>query len=154
MTQVKDLVFHIHLLECHYEARRYFWLYEVTLTNLGSDRIKVSIVYTPQDALLDSNTDRPALASRALTNIETEMSEEYLFLNGISKFPHKYSIQSYESASDIVDYEKNEGQPGKMLIVLARVTDEDSLVLIYSESKRAFYKNLSNASQIVKSISI
>jgi len=127
---------------------------EVTLTNPDSDRMKVSIVYTPQDAFLDSNTDRPALASRALTNLEAEMNADYLFFNSTGKFPHKYSIQAYESASDIVDYEKIEGQPGRMLIVLARVTDDDSLVFIYSESKRAFYKNLSNASQIIKSISI
>jgi hypothetical protein len=48
----------------------------------------------------------------------------------------------------------SEGKPGKMLIVLAKITDKDSLVFSYSESKRTFYKSLSNASQIINSISI
>jgi hypothetical protein len=124
------------------------------LTNPNSNRMRVLVIYTPQDAFLGSNTGKPVLASRALTNLEAEMSAEYLFFNRTGKFPHKYSIQTYESASDLIDYEKIKSQPGKMLIVLARVTNDDSLVFIYSESKRAFYKNLSNASQIIKSISI
>jgi hypothetical protein len=127
---------------------------EVTLTNPNSTRMKVSVIYTPKDAFLDSNTGKPVTPSKALTNLEEEISADYIFFNSTGKFPHKYSVQHYESASDLIDYEKIKGQPGKMLIVLARVTDEDSLVCIYSESKRAFYKSLSNASQIVKSISI
>lgn len=116
--------------------------------------MKISIIYTPEDAFLDSDTGKPVVPSKALTNLEEEISADYIFFNSTGKFPHKYSIQNYESASDLIDYEKIEGQPGKMLIVLARVTGEDSLVCIYSESKRAFYRSLSNASQIVKSISI
>ena len=116
--------------------------------------MKISVIYTPEDAFLDSETGKPVVPSKALTKLEEEISADYIFFNSTGKFPHKYSIQNYESASDLIDYEKIEGQPGKMLIVLARVTDEDSLVCIYSESKRAFYKSLSNASQIVKSISI
>jgi hypothetical protein len=116
--------------------------------------MKVSIVYTPKDAFLDSNSGKAVIASRALTNLEEEMGAEYFFFNSTGKFPHKYSIQKYESASDLIDYEKIKGQPGKMLMVFSRVTNEDSLVFVYSESKRAFYKNLSNASQIIKSISI
>jgi hypothetical protein len=127
---------------------------EVTLTNPNSTRMKISVIYTPKDAFLDSETGKPVVPSKALTKLEEEISADYIFFNSTGKFPHKYSIQNYESASDLIDYEKIEGQPGKMLIVLARVTDEDSLVCIYSESKRAFYKSLSNASQIVKSISI
>jgi hypothetical protein len=127
---------------------------EVTLTNPNSSRMKVLVVYTPKDALLDSNTGKPVLASRALTNLEEEISTDYVFFNSTGKFPHKFSIQEYESASDLVDYEKTKGQPGKSLIVLSRITEEDSLVFTYSESKRAFYKNLSHASQIIKSISI
>jgi hypothetical protein len=49
---------------------------------------------------------------------------------------------------------KTKRKLGKSLIVLSIITDEDSLVFTYSESKRAFYKNLSNASQIIQSISI
>ena len=127
---------------------------EVTLTNPNSIRMKVSVIFTPKDAFLDSNTGKPVVPSKALTNLEAEISADYIFFNSTGKFPHKYSVQNYESASDLIDYEKIKGQPGKMLIVLTRVTDEDSLAFIYSESKRAFYKSLSNASQIVKSISI
>lgn len=61
-------------------------------------------------------------------------------------------VRGYNSASDLIDYEKIKGQPGRMLIVLAKVTDQDSLVFTYSENKRLFYKSLSNASQIVNSI--
>ena len=43
---------------------------EVTLTNPNSTRMKVSIIYTPKDSFLDSNTGKPVLASRALTNLE------------------------------------------------------------------------------------
>ncbi|MFZ0315655.1 MAG: hypothetical protein WAL23_01815, partial [Nitrososphaeraceae archaeon] len=74
------------------------------------------------------------------------------FFNSTGKFPHKYVVRGYNSASDLIDYEKIEGQPGRMLIVLSKVTDQDSLLFTYSESKRLFYKSLSNASQIVNSI--
>jgi hypothetical protein len=127
---------------------------EVILSNPDSNRTKVTIIYIPQDAFLDSNCGKAVLASRGLNELEAEMSADYFFFNSTGKFPHKYSVQQYESASDLIDYEKIEGQPGKMLVVFSRVTYEHSLVFIYSESKRAFYKNLSNASQILKSISI
>ena len=127
---------------------------EVTLMNPNSTKMKVSVIFTPKDALLDSNTNKPVVPSRALANLSEEISADYIFFNSTGKFPHKYSIQNYESASNLIDYEKIKGQPGKMLIVLAKLTDEDSLVFTYSESKRAFYKSLSNSSQIVKSISI
>ena len=125
---------------------------EVTLTNPNSTRMKVSVVYTSKDAFLDSNTGKPVLASRALTDLEEEISADYIFFNSTGKFPHKYVVRGYNSASDLIDYEKIEGQPGRMLIVLAKVTDQDSLLFTYSESNRLFYKSLSNASQIVNSI--
>ena len=59
-------------------------------TNPNSTRMKVSIVYTPKDSFLDSNTGKPVLASRALTNLEEEISADYIFFNGPGKFPHKY----------------------------------------------------------------
>jgi hypothetical protein len=127
---------------------------EVTLTNPNSTRMKVSVVYTPKDSFLDSNTGKPVLASRALTNLEEEISADYIFFNSTGKFPHKYVVRGYDSASDLIDYAKIKGQPGRMLIVLAKVTDQDSLVFTYSESKRLFYKSLSNASQIVNSIAV
>jgi hypothetical protein len=116
--------------------------------------MKVLVLYSPKDPLLYSKTGKPVVPSRALTNLENEISTDYFFFNSTGKFPHKYLVQGYESASDIVDYEWSEGKPDKMLIVLAKLTDKDSLVFSYSESKRTFYKSLSNASQIIKSISI
>jgi hypothetical protein len=126
----------------------------LTNPNPNSTRTKVSVIYNPNDSLLDSNAGKPVLPSKALTNLEDQLSVDYLFFNSTGKFPHKYLIQSYQSASDMIDYEKIKGKPGKMLIVLAKITDKDSLVFTYTESKRTFYKNLSNASQIIKSISI
>jgi hypothetical protein len=126
---------------------------EVILTNPNSTRMKVSVIYTSKDSLLDSNTGKPVVPSRALASLEDQISVDYFFFNSTGKFPHKYSVQGYESASDIIDYEKIEGNPGKMLIVFANISDKDSLVFSYSESKRTFYKSLSNASQIINSIS-
>jgi hypothetical protein len=81
-------------------------------------------------------------------------SVDYVFFNSTGKFPHKYSISDRQSASDVVDYEKSQGKPGKMLIVFAKVNDKDSLIVTYSESKRLFYKNLSTVSQIINSITV
>jgi hypothetical protein len=127
---------------------------EVILTNPNSTRMKVSVIYTPKDSLLDSDTGKPVVPSRALASLEDQISVDYFFFNSTGKFPHKYLVQGYESASDVIDHEKIKGHPGKMLIVLARINDKDTLVFSYSESKRLFYKSLSNASQIIKSISI
>lgn len=137
---------------------------EVTLSSPNSTRMKVLVTYTPKDSLLDSPTGVAVVPSRALANLEQQMGEEYLFFNSTGKFPHKYSIQGYPSASDLIDFEKVQGQPGKMLVVLAevpdrnpflsKVTDQDTLVVVYSESKRSFYKSLPNATQIIRSISI
>jgi hypothetical protein len=127
---------------------------EVILTNPNSTRMKVSVIYTPEDSLLDSNTGKPVVPSRALASLEDQISVDYFFFNSTGKFPHKYSIQNYSSASDIIDFEKIKGQPGKMLCVLAKITDKDTLMFSLSDSKRTFYKSLSNASQIIKSISV
>jgi hypothetical protein len=127
---------------------------EVILINPNSTRMKVSVFYNPNDPLLSSKTGKPVVPSRALRNLESQISTDYFFFNSTGKFPHKYSVLGYESASDMVDYEVSEGKPGKMLIVLAKITDKDSLVFSYSESKRTFYRSLSNSSQIIKSISI
>ena len=127
---------------------------EVTLTNPNLTRMKVSVIYTPKDSLLESNTGKPVVPSRALATYEDQISVDYSFFNSTGKFPHKYSIQNYSSASDIIDFEKIKGQPGKMLCVLAKINDKDTLVFSLSDSKRTFYKSLSNASQIIKSISV
>ena len=127
---------------------------EVILTNPNSTRMKVSLFYTTKDSLLDSNTGKPVVPSRALATLEDQIAVDYFYFNSTGKFPHKYSIQNHPSASDMIDFEKIEGKPSKMLIVLAKINDKDSLVFSYSESKRTFYKSLSNASQIIKSISV
>ena len=127
---------------------------EVILENPNSTRGQISMLYNPNEPTLSSKTGKPVLPSRALTNLENEISVDYVFFNRTGKFPHKYSISDHQSASDVVDYEKSEGKPGKMLIVYAKVNDKDSLIFTYSESKRLFYKNLSNVSQIIKSIAI
>jgi hypothetical protein len=127
---------------------------EVIIMNPNSTRMKVSVIYNPKDSFLYSDTGKPVVPSRALTNWETEISADYPFFNSTGKFPHKYVVKGFQSASDMIDYEKINGQPGKMLIVLAKITDKDSLVFSYSESKRTFFKSLSNASQVIKSISI
>ncbi len=112
----------------------------VILENPNSSRTQVSILYNPNEALLISKTGKQVLPSRALTNLEKEISDDFIFFNSTGKFPHKYSIQKYQSASDIVDYERNEGKPGKMLIVFTKVNDKDSFVITYSDSKRYFTK--------------
>lgn len=127
---------------------------EVTLSSPNSTRMKVVITYTPNDSILDSPTSISTVPSRALSNLEKQISEDYVFFNSTGKFPHKYSIQGYPSASDLVNFEKIEGQPGKMLIVLAKVTDQDSLIFVYSESKRSFFKSVTPVTQIIRSISV
>jgi hypothetical protein len=154
-TQAKNLLFYILLIGLlivrHNDINGFT---EVILTNPNSTRMKVTVIYTPKDSLLDSNTGKPVVPSWALASLEDQISVDYFFFNSTGKFPHKYSVQGYESASNLVDYEKTKGQPGRMLFVLARINDKDTLVFSYSESKRLFYKSLSNASQIIKSISI
>ena len=116
--------------------------------------MKVSVLYTPKDSLLESYPGKTVLPSKALATFEEQISVDYVLFNSTGKFPHKYSIQNYPSASDIIDFEKIKGQPGKMLYVLAKTTDKDTLVFSLSDSKRTFYKSLSNASQIINSISV
>ena len=127
---------------------------EVILTIPNSTRMKVSVIYTPKDSLLESNTGKPVVPSRALATYEDQISVDYSFFNSTGKFPQKYFIQNYSSAGDIIDFEKIKGQPGKMLCVLAKISDKDTLVFSLSDSKRTFYKSLSHASQIIKSISV
>jgi len=129
---------------------------EVVLVNPNSGRMKATIMFIPNDPLLVSKTGKPIVPSRALTNFEEEISSggDYFSFNSTGQFPHKYTIQGLESASDIIDYEKIQGRPGKMLIVYAKIGDKDSIVFSYGDSKRTFYKTLSNASQIIKSLSL
>ena len=127
---------------------------QVTLENPNSTRAQISILYNPNEPTLNSKTGKTVVPSRALTNLEKEISVDYVFFNSTGKFPHKYSISHRQSASDVIDYEKSDRKPGKILIVFAKVNDKDSLIFTYSESKRLFYKNLSNISQIINSIAI
>ncbi len=128
---------------------------EVILSRANSSRTQVSILYNPNDTLLvNSKTGKPIVPAKALTNLEQQISLDYVFFNATGKFPHKYTIQNHQSASDIADYEKSAGKPGKILIVFAKINDKDSCSFIYSDSKRLFYKNLSSVSQIIRSIQI
>ena len=127
---------------------------EVILVNPNSTRAQISILHNPNEPTLSSKTGKPVVPSRALTNLEKEISVDYVFFNSTGKFPHRYSISDHQSASDVIDYEKSKGKSGKMLIVFAKVNDKDALIFTYTESKRQFYKNLSNISQIIKSIAI
>jgi hypothetical protein len=128
---------------------------EVILSKPNSTRTQISILYNPNDTLLfNSKTGKSIVLPKALTNLEKQISTDYIFFNATGKFPHKYTIQNHQSASDIVDYEKSTGKPGKMLILLTKANDNDSCTVIYSESKRLFYKNLSGVSEIIKSIQI
>src|SRR6266540_3614979 len=128
---------------------------EVILSKPNSSRTQVSILYNPNDTLLvNSKTGKPIVPAKVLTNLEQQISLDYVFFNATGKFPHKYTIQNHQSASDIADYEKSAGKPGKILIVFAKINDKDSCSFIYSDSKRLFYKNLSSVSQIIRSIQI
>jgi len=127
---------------------------EVILVNPNSTRAQISILHNPNEPTLSSKTGKPVVPSRALTNLEKEISVDYVFFNSTGKFPHRYSISDHQSASDVIDYEKSKGKSGKMLIVFAKVNDKDALIFTYTESKRQFYKNLSNISQIIKSIAL
>jgi hypothetical protein len=114
--------------------------------------MKVSVMYDPDDESLHSDTGKPVVTSNALADLEDQFSVDYFYFNSTGKFPHKYSIQNHTSASDIVDYEKVQGRPGKMLLILSKVSDADSLLFTYMESKRLFYKELPIVSSIVKSV--
>ena len=52
---------------------------EVNIVNPDSTRMKISIVYTPRDSFLASSSGKPTVPSRALSNLEQELSEEYVF---------------------------------------------------------------------------
>jgi hypothetical protein len=124
---------------------------EATLTNPNSTRMKVSVIYNPSDSSLDPNS-KSVVLSRQLADLEDQISVDYFFFNSTGQFPHKYSIQNLSSASDVVDFEKIEGRPGKMLLILSKATDTDSLLFTYTESKRSFYKGLDTVSMIIKSV--
>jgi hypothetical protein len=64
---------------------------EVVLENPNSSRAKFSVLYNPNEELLKSETGKPVIPSRALTNMEKEMSADYIFFNSTSQFRHKYS---------------------------------------------------------------
>jgi hypothetical protein len=127
---------------------------EATLGNPNSSRMKVSIIYVPKDSSLHSETGKPVLPSSALSDLQNQISVDYLYFNSTGRFPHKYSIQNHPSASDIVDYEKVQGRPGKMLLIYTKASDMDSLLFTYTESKRSFYKGLDFVTPIIKSVAI
>ena len=84
---------------------------EVILVNPNSTRSQISILHNPNEPTLSSKTGKPVVPSRALTNLEKEISVDYVFFN--NKFPHRYSISNRQSASDVVDYEKSKESQAK-----------------------------------------
>ena len=112
------------------------------------------MLYSPNDPLFHSKTGKPIVPVRALKNFENEISLDYIFFNSTDKFPHKYCLQGYVCASDVVDYMKSKDRIGKMLLVLVKINEKDLMVFSFSDSKRTFYKSLSSASQILGSIKI
>jgi hypothetical protein len=127
---------------------------EVKLSDPKSTRLSISVLYSPNDPLFQSKTSKPIVPVRALKNFENEISLDYIFFNSTGKFPHKYCLQGYVCASDVVDYMKSKDRPGKMLLVLVKINEKDLMVFSFSDSKRTFYKSLSSASQILGSIRI
>ena len=54
---------------------------EVILENPNSTRAYVSVLYNPNEPTLNSKTGKPVVPSRALTNLENEISVDYVFFN-------------------------------------------------------------------------
>ena len=127
---------------------------ELKLRDPNSSRLTISVLYSPNDPLFHSKTGKAIVPVRALKNFENEISLDYIFFNSTGKFPHKYCIQGFVCASDVVDYMTSEGRPGKMLLVLVKINENDLLIFSFSDSKRTFYKSLTNASQILGSTTI
>jgi hypothetical protein len=127
---------------------------EVKLSDPNSTRRSISVLYSPNDPLFHSKTGKSVVPARALKNFENEISIDYIFFNSTGKFPHKYCLSGFVCASDVVDYMKAKGRPGKMLLVLVKINESDLLIFSFSDSKRTFYKSLTNSSQILGSITI
>ena len=127
---------------------------EIKLSHPDSTRLTISVLYSPNDPLFHSKTGKSVVPARALINFENEISLDYIYFNSTGKFPHKYCLSGFVCASDVVDYAKSEGRPGKMLLVLVKINENDLLIFSFSDSKRTFYKSLTNASQILGSITI
>jgi len=127
---------------------------ELKLSDPNSTRLSISVLYSPNDPLFDSKTGKSVVPVLALKNFENEISDEYISFNSTGKFPHKYCIQGFVCASDVIDYTTSKDKPGKMLLVLVKINEKDLMIFSFSESKRTFYKSLSSASQILGSIKI
>ena len=65
---------------------------EVILENPNSTRGQISMLYNPNEPTLSSKTGKPVLPSRALTNLENEISVDYVFFN--STVSSRTNIQS------------------------------------------------------------
>jgi len=112
------------------------------------------VLYSPNDPLFHSKTGKPVVPARALKNFENEIGLDYIYFNSTGKFPHKYCLQGYACASDVIDYMTSKDRPGKMLLVLVKINEKDLMIFSFSDSKRTFFKSLSDASQILGSIRI
>ena len=90
---------------------------ELKLRDPNSTRLSISVLYSPNDPLFHSKTSKDIVPVRALKNFENEISLDYVFFNSTGKFPHKYCIQGFVCASDVIDYKTSKNRAGKMLLV-------------------------------------
>jgi len=127
---------------------------ELKLRDPNSSRLSISVLYSPNDPLFHSKTGKAIVPVRALKNFENEISLDYIYFNSTGKFPHKYCLQGYACASDVIDYMTSKDRPGKLLLVLVKINEKDLMIFSFSDSKRTFFKSLSDASQILGSIRI
>ena len=93
---------------------------ELKLRDPNSTRLSISVLYSPNDSLLQSKHGKSVVPEIALKNFENEISDDYVFFNSTGKFPHKYCIQGFVCASDVIDYKTSKNQAGKNTLVMSQ----------------------------------
>ena len=61
---------------------------QVILVDPNSTRRQISILYNPNEPTLNFKTGKSVVPSRALTNMEKEISVDYVSFTSTGKFPH------------------------------------------------------------------
>jgi len=122
----------------------------IDITNPDFNRTKITVRYIVNDNTLQKQFVNPA---NELEYLEEEIGVDFSSYNSTGKFPHKYTIQGFPTAGDVLEY-SIKGRVGKMLNVFAVIHGTDSFLFSYSNSNKLFYKYLPNASQIIKSVII
>lgn len=122
----------------------------IDITNPESNRTKITVRYIVNDNTLQKQFVNPA---KELEYLEEEIGVDFSSFNSTGKFPHKYTIQGFPTAGDVLEY-SIKGRVSKMLNVFAVIHGTDSFLFSYSNSNRLFYKNIANVSQIINSVTI